>query len=107
MADQLSRPAWMNDELVKDIPREKLDFVNKLFAEANARRQAAGSMRSQKEMLMLMMPLLQQAKASNLSFTPQELQAAVAAIRKYSTAEELQQIDKIYSQHIKPNQKTD
>lgn len=95
MAQQISRPAWMEDELVKDIPREKLDFVNKMFAEANARRQAAGSMKSQKEMLMLMMPLIKQARAANLNFTPQELQSAIAAIKKYSTAEELEQIDKI------------
>lgn len=103
MADQIPRPAWMDDELVKDIPREKLDFVNKLYFEANARRQAAGPMKSQKEMLMLMMPLLQQAKAANLSFTPQELQAAIAAIKKHSTAEESEQIDKIYNQHVKQN----
>ena len=101
MAEQISRPAWMDDELVKDIPREKLDFINKMFAEVNARRQAAGPMKSQKEMLMLMMPLIQKMKASNLSFTPQEMQAAIAAIKKYSTAEELEQIDKIYNQHMK------
>lgn len=103
MADQNNRPAWMEDELVKGIPQEKLDFLSKMFSEANARRQAAGPMKSQKEMLMLMMPVIKQAKAANLSFTPQELQAAVAAIRKYSTAEELEQIDKLYNQHL--NQK--
>ncbi len=99
MTEPNSRPAWMDDELVKDIPGEKLDFLNKLFNETNARRSDASGPRSQKEMLMLMMPLIRQAKAADLSFTPQELQAAAAAIRKYSTAEELRQIDKFYSQH--------
>lgn len=103
MSEQNSRPRWMDDELAKDIPREKLDFVNKMFAEVNDRRQAAGPMKSQKEMLMLMMPLIQKMRASNLSLTPQELQAAIAAIKKHSTAEELEQIDKIYNQHMKRN----
>lgn len=100
MADQNIRPLWMEDELVKDIPQEKLDLLNTIFSEANARKQAAGPMKSQKEMLMLMMPIIRRAKATNLSFAPQELQAAVAAIRKHSTPEELEQIDKLYSQHL-------
>lgn len=100
MEDQNIRPAWMEDELVREIPQEKLDFLSKMFSEANARRQAAGPVKSQKEMLMLMMPVIRQAKAANLSFTPRELQAAVAAIRKYSSAEELEQIDRLYSQHL-------
>ncbi len=97
MSDSYTRPAWMEDELVQNIPREKLDFLNKMFVEANARKQAAGTMKSQKEMLMMLMPIIKQAKAANLSFSPQELQAAIAAIRKYSSPEELRQIDDICS----------
>lgn len=102
MSDTNTRPAWMEDELVKSIPQEKLDLLNRIFSEADIRRQSAGPMKSQKEMLMLMMPVFKQAKAANLSFTPQELQAAIAAIRKYSTPEELRQIDQIYNQQFKP-----
>jgi hypothetical protein len=46
-------------------------------------------------MLLLLMPVLKQARAANLSLTPQEIQAAIAAIRKHSTPEELEQIDKM------------
>ncbi|MCM1101411.1 MAG: hypothetical protein NC079_07000 [Clostridium sp.] len=102
MSDANNRPAWMEDELVRNIPDRKLDLLNQMFQEANARKQSAGPMKSQREMLMLMMPVLKQAKAANLSFTPGELQAAIAAIRKYSNPEELQQIDRICEQHMKP-----
>lgn len=97
MSDLNHRPAWMEDELVRNIPEEKLDFLNKMFHEMNARRQAAGPLKSQKEMLMMMMPVIKEAKAAHLSLSPGELQAAIAAIRKYSTPEELRQIDDIYS----------
>lgn len=102
MSDNMnSRPAWMEDELVRNIPPEKLDFLNKMFHEANARKEAAGPVKSQKEMLMLLMPVLKEAKAANLTFTPAELQSAIAAIRKYSSPDELKQIDNIYKQHLK------
>lgn len=96
-----TRPAWMEDDLVRNIPQEKLDFLNRIFHEASARKENAGPVKSQKEMLMLLMPVLKEAKAANLSFTPAELQSAIAAIRKYSSPEELKQIDNIYNQHFK------
>ncbi len=86
MQDQ-NRPAWMTDPLVKDIPEKKLQFVEQLFAQ--------GQGKSQKEMMAYLMPMMKKAKAENLTFTPQEMNAAIAAIRKHSTREELTQIDKI------------
>ena len=82
-----SRPAWMADPIVKDIPEKKLQFVEELFAKGHGK--------SQKEIMSLAIPLLKKAKAENLIFTPQEMNAAIAAIRKYSSTEELKQIDKI------------
>lgn len=101
MSEQNTRPAWMEDELVKDIPAQKLDFLNKMFHDANLRKQSMGPGKNQAEMLRMLMPVIKQAKAANLSFSPQELQAAIAAIKKYSTPEELEQIDKLYNQHMK------
>ena len=49
-----SRPAWMSDPLVKDIPEKKLKFVEDLFAK--------GKGKSQKEILTFAMPLLKKAK---------------------------------------------
>lgn len=82
-----TRPAWMADPLVKDIPEQKLQFVEQLFAKGHGK--------SQKEMMAYLMPMMKKAKEENLTFTPQEMNAAIAAIRKHSTQEELSQIDKI------------
>ena len=81
------RPVWMTDPLVKDIPEKKVKFVEQLCAK--------GRGKSQKEMMAYLMPMMKKAKAENLTFTPQEMNAAIAAIRKHSTQEELSQIDKI------------
>lgn len=80
-------PAWMSDPLVKDIPSKKLEFLGQMFTEGHGK--------SQKEMMAFMMPMMKKAKQENLTFTPQEMSAAIAAIKKYSSEEELKQIDKI------------
>ena len=36
-----SRPAWMDDELVKDIPQKKLDFAAMLFETGHGKSQKA------------------------------------------------------------------
>ena len=81
------KPDWMSDPLVKDIPPKKLEFLGQMFNE--------GQGKSQKEMMAFMMPMMKKAKQENLTFTPQEMSAAIAAIKKYSSSDELKQIDKI------------
>lgn len=85
--DDKNKPAWMSDELVKDIPEKKLEFLGQLFADGHGK--------SQKEMMAYLMPMMKKAKAEKLTFTPQEMNAAIAAIKKYSTEEELKQIDNL------------
>lgn len=82
-----NRPAWMNDESLKDIAPEKLDFLEKMYQNGHGK--------NQKELMAFMMPLLKQAKEQHLIFTPQEMNAAIAAIKRHSTREELAQMDKI------------
>lgn len=86
-----SRPVWMTDPLVKDIPEKKLKFVEQLFEK--------GQGKSQKELMSYLVPMMKKAKEENLTFTPQELNAAIAAIRRHSTPEELKKIDKILEQN--------
>lgn len=80
-------PSWMEDPSVQNIPSEKLAFLSQLYKQ--------GQGKSQKEMMAFLMPMMTQARQKGLTFTPQELQIAIAAIRKASTPEELRQIDKI------------
>lgn len=82
-----NKPEWMSDPLVKEIPEKKLQFLEEMFAK--------GQGKSQKEMMAFLMPMMKKAKKENLTFTPQEMSAAIAAVRKHSSAEELKQIDKI------------
>ena len=85
--NEAQRPKWMEDPLVKDISQKKLDFLGKMFRESRGK--------NQKEMMAFVMPLMKRAKEENLTFTSQEMNAAIAAIKKYSSTEELEQIDKI------------
>lgn len=87
MNEKQTTPTWMSDPLVKDIPQEKLLFLGRMFAE--------GQGKGQKEMMQLLMPMMKKARAEKLTFTPQEMNAAIAAIKKHSSGDELKQIDKI------------
>ncbi|MCI9676508.1 MAG: hypothetical protein HFH06_12245 [Lachnospiraceae bacterium] len=87
------KPKWMSDELVKDISPKKLDFLAQMFTQ--------GQGKSQKEMMMFLMPMMKKAKQENLVFTPQEMQAAISAVKKYSTQEELEKINDILEKNLK------
>lgn len=87
MMEQPNTPEWMDDPLVKDISPAKLTFLSKLFAE--------GKGKSQKEMMSFFLPMMQKAKAQNLTFTQAEISACIQAIKKYSSAEELSRIDSL------------
>ena len=85
--DYSQTPLWMQDDLVKDIPREKLDFLSSLFTQGHGK--------SQKEMMAILMPAMRKATQEHMTFTPQEMQAAIAAIKQYSSESELRQIENI------------
>ena len=84
---ETNTPPWMSDQLVSGIPEKKLKFLGEMFANSQGK--------NQKELMSMMMPMMQRAKKEKLTFTPQEMNAAIAAIRKHSSAEELQKIDQI------------
>ena len=44
-----------------------------------------------------MMPMMKKAKKENLTFTPGEMSAAIAAIKRNSTQEEQEKIDQLLS----------
>lgn len=87
MSDTTNRPQWMNDPSIKDISPRKLEFLEKMFQETQGK--------SQKELMTLLIPMMKKAQHENLSFTPMEMNAAISAIRKYSTPEELSKMDEI------------
>lgn len=86
-SDNNLRPAWMDDPLVRDIPPRKLEFLGKLFSEGHGK--------NQKQMMSYIMPMMKKAKAEKLTFNTAEVNACIQAIKKHSTQEELENIDKI------------
>ncbi len=94
--DSSQRPAWMEDESVQSIDPRKLDFLNQLFMEGHGKR-------SKGDLMSFLMPMMRKAKQEHLSFTRQEMNLAIAAIRKYSTEEELKKIDKILARSQGPD----
>ena len=87
MDNTTKRPIWMEDELVKNISTQKLTFLENMYRESQGK--------SNKDMMSFLMPMMKKAKEENLSFTPAEMNAAIAAIKKHSTAEEIAKMDQL------------
>ncbi|MBQ7841764.1 MAG: hypothetical protein IJ390_14945 [Lachnospiraceae bacterium] len=85
--EQHQNPAWMQEPSVKDIPKEKLEFLQKLVFESSGL--------SQKELLPYLMALAQRSKTSKISFTQEEVSAIIEAIKKHSTPEEITKMNQI------------
>lgn len=76
---------WMTNELVRSIPKEKLEFLTEVFQSSKGKSKA--------EWMNEVLPRIKAAKEKGLVFTPTEMTAAIAAIRASSTAEENKKID--------------
>lgn len=94
MSDSI-KPQWMSDPLVKDIDPAKLDFLQSIVFESRGK--------SQKELLPFLMQVIKKGKASQLSFTDDEMSAIMTAIKNNSTPEELEQINKFMAMHKQHN----
>lgn len=84
------KPAWMNDPAVKNIDEKKLAFLQSLVA--------GGQGKNQKELMTYFMSMMKKAKAENLTFTQEEMSIMMSTVRKYSTPEELEKVDKLLKQ---------
>lgn len=82
-----TRPTWMSDPSVSHIDQAKLDFLNDLAANGHGK--------NQREMMAYMMTVMKKAKERKLTFSADEIQTIIAAIKKHSTPEELSRMDEI------------
>jgi len=87
----MDKPKWMSDPLVADISNDKLDFLNTIVLECKGK--------SQKEVMPKLMMGLKQAKEKKISFSGDEINRMMTAIKKYSTQEELDLFEKLKSKH--------
>lgn len=83
----MNQNEWMNDPLVADIDKAKLQFLQMLvFESQNLTRE---------QMLPFLMSIAQKGRNQNISFDDSEIEAIVASLRKYSTPEEAEKINKL------------
>lgn len=83
----MNQNEWMNDPLVANIDKAKLQFLQTLvFESQNLTRE---------QMLPFLMSIAQKGKSRNISFNDQEIETIVTALRKYSTPEEIEKINKL------------
>lgn len=84
-----SKSEWMNEPCVAHIEEYKLEFLQTLVFENRNK--------SQKEMLPVLMNVVKLSKEKNISFSEEEMQAIITALRKHSTPEEIKMMEKIMS----------
>lgn len=87
MNDSNLTPPWMQEPSVRDIPKKKLDFLQKLVFESKSL--------SQKELLPFLMALAQRSREERITFSQEEMNAIIDAIKKYSTPDEINKMNQI------------
>ena len=80
-------PVWMQEPSVKNIAKEKLDFLQKLVFESASL--------TPRQLLPFRMALAQRSRTERISFSQEEMTAIIEAIKKYSTPEEISKVDQI------------
>ena len=76
---------WMEDVRISDIPKVKLDFLQKIFFESKNL--------TQKEQLPFFMALAGRAKRDNVSFSQDEINLIMDVIKDHSSPEEVAKIN--------------
>ena len=76
---------WMSDERITNIPKVKLDFLQKIFFESKNL--------TQKEQLPFFMALAGRAKKEQISFSQEEINLIMDVIKDHSTPEEIAKIN--------------
>jgi hypothetical protein len=86
---------WMNDEALKDVTPEKLEFLNKIFIQSNNVDKT-----NQKEMLSFLLSVGKLSKNNNISFSKDEIDLIFSVLKKYSTKEDIAKMEKIKNLHL-------
>jgi len=76
---------WLQDARIADIPKAKLEFLQKIFFESKNL--------TQKEQLPFFMALAGRAKKEQISFSQEEINLIMDVIKDHSTPEEVAKIN--------------
>ena len=83
----MEKITWMNDPLVKDIDPIKLQFLQKLVFESKSM--------DKKQLLPFLMALGKRGRESQISFTEEEVNHIIEALKKHSSAEDVAKINSV------------
>lgn len=78
---------WMDDPLLKDIDKFKLEFLQTMVFESSNLTQEA--------MLPFLLAVMKRGQKKKLTFTDSEMEAILAVLKKHSTKEELEKINMV------------
>lgn len=78
---------WMDDPSVSQIDKTKLNFLQALVFESQSLRK--------EQMMPFLMSIAKRGADQHISFSSEEIETITTTIRKYSSSEELDKIDKL------------
>ncbi len=86
---------WMDDPAVSQIDKTKLQFLQALVFESQSLKK--------EQMMPFLMSIAKRGSDQHISFNSEEIETITATIRKYSSSEELDKIDKLMKLWQRPN----
>ena len=84
---------WMNDESLKEIDKNKLEFLQALVFESSKLKK--------EQLLPFLMNIAKRGQEKNINFSNEEIEAIIAVLRKHATAEEITKMEKILAMRNK------
>jgi hypothetical protein len=78
---------WMNDPAIAHIDKTKLEFLQDLVFESQSMKK--------EQMLPFLMAIAKRGQENHITFSDQEIDTIIDTIKKYSTPEELERINKM------------
>lgn len=88
---------WMNDPELKNIDRAKLDFLDKMFVQSASINSSGTQQERQKNMMAFLMSLSKLSRENNISFQKEEVELIFSVLKKYSTSDDIDKMQKISS----------
>ena len=78
---------WMDDARIANIPKAKLDFLQKIFFESKNH--------TGKELMPFFMSLAMKAKKENITFSENEINIIIPVLKKYASEDEIKKMDQV------------
>lgn len=88
---------WMNDPELQNIDRAKLDFLDKMFVQSTSISSSGSQQDRQKKMMAFLLSLSKLSRENNITFQKEEVELIFSVLKKYSTSDDIDKMQKISS----------